>query len=188
MPEPRAPVPQSLAPGAALTAPHVLEYPYTRSTGDVIGRFFANLKQRQITAIRTPAGRVLCPPLEYDPQTGASLLDAEWIDLPDTGTVISWTWIEHPRPNHPVQQPFAFALIQIDGADTAMLHTIVVPTTTHLSMPTFAELRAGAPNTAESTTVARPPITTGMRVRAHWREEPTGDITDIEYFEPEGAR
>ena len=119
--QPLAPSPESQ--GAALTAPHVLEYPYTRSTGDVIGRFFANLKQRQLTGIRTPAGRVLCPPLEYDPQTGDSLLDAEWVDLPDTGTVTTWTWIEHPRPKHPLQEPFAYALIQIDGADTAMLHT-----------------------------------------------------------------
>jgi uncharacterized OB-fold protein len=161
MPDPLAPSPQSLVPPAALTAPHILEYPYTRSTGDVIGRFFASLKEHRLTGIRTPGGRTLCPPLEYDPPTGASLLDAEWVDLPDSGTVTTWTWIEHPRPKHPLQTPFAFALIKIDGADTALLHTVVAPTSEAIS--------------------------TGMRVRAHWREETTGDVTDIEYFIPEAG-
>jgi hypothetical protein len=170
MPEqPPAASPQSLTPGAALTAHHVLEYPYTRSTGDVIGRFFASLKQRLITGIRTPAGRVLCPPLEYDPSTGDSLLDADWVDLPDTGTVTSWTWIEHPRPKHPLDHPFAYALIKIDGADTSLLHLLIAPSSAARSEP------------------PQPAITTGMRVRAHWREDPTGDITDIEYFVPEAG-
>ncbi len=34
----------------ALTAPHVLEYPYTRSVGPVLGRFFAALRERRIAA------------------------------------------------------------------------------------------------------------------------------------------
>ncbi len=36
-----------------LTAPHVLEYPYKRSLGPVIGRFFTSLKQRRIEGVRT---------------------------------------------------------------------------------------------------------------------------------------
>ncbi len=141
----------------ALTAPHVLEYPYTRSTGEVIGRFFAALKERRIVGIRARDGRVLVPPQEYDPETAESLDD--WVDVGQSGTVTTWTWIEHPRPKHPLQHPFAFALIRLDGADTAMLHVV----------------DAGDP--------AR--MSTRMRVRAQWREDPQGDITDIACFIPE---
>jgi uncharacterized OB-fold protein len=146
---------------AALTAPHVLEYPYTRSTGDVIGRFFAGLRERRIQGIRAADGasrsRILVPPQEYDPATGAAL--TEWVDVADAGAVTSWTWIEHPRPKHPLQRPFAFALIRLDGADTSMLHVV---------------------DTAGDPAIMR----TGLRVRASWRAETTGDITDIESFEP----
>ena len=40
------------------------------------------------------------------------------------GVVTSWTWVDTPNPNHPLDRPFAFALIQLDGADTAMVHVV----------------------------------------------------------------
>ena len=141
----------------ALTAPHVLEYPYTRSTGEVIGRFFAALKERRILGIRARDGRVLVPPQEYDPEGGESLDD--WVEVGQSGTVTTWTWIDRPRPKHPLQHPFAFALIRLDGADTAMLHVV------------------------DAGDAAR--MATGLRVRAVWREDPQGDITDITSFTPE---
>ena len=143
----------------ALTAPHVLEYPYTRSTGDVIGRFFAALRERRILGIRAADGRVLCPPQEYDPNTGAAL--DQWVDVADVGVVTTWTWVEHPREKHLLQRPFAFALVRLDGADTAMLHVVDL----------------GSPDA----------IRTGLRVRARWLDNPRGDITDILCFEPEAA-
>lgn len=143
----------------SLTAPHVLEYPYTRSTGAVIGRFFSGLRERRILGVRTPEGRVLVPPQEYDPDTGAEL--AEMVEVAETGIVTSWTWIAEPRPKHLLQKPFAFALIKLDGADTAILH--MVDTQTESAMRT------------------------GMRVRVRWANELIGDITDIACFEPELA-
>jgi uncharacterized OB-fold protein len=99
------------------------------------------------------------PPQEYDPLTGDAL--AEFVPVADTGAVTAWTWIGEPRPKHPLQRPFAFALIRLDGADTALLH--VVDAGTEAAMKS------------------------GMRVRVRWREDRTGDITDIECFEPEGV-
>lgn len=142
-----------------LRAPHVLEFPYTRSVGPVVGRFFAALRERRLEGIRTPAGRVLVPPVEYDPDTGASLGD-DWVAVGDAGVVTTWTWIERPRPRAPLDRPFAWALIRLDGADTAMLHAV----------------DAGAESA----------MRTGMRVRVRWRAETTGNITDIECFVPEG--
>lgn len=139
-----------------LAAPHVLEYPYKRSLGPVIGRFFTSLKEHRIEGVRTAAGRVIVPPTEYDPETSESL--SEFVEVGETGTVTSWAWVTQPCPNHPLQRPFAWALVRLDGADTAMLHVV----------------DAGAESA----------MATGMRVRVRWAAEPQGGIRDIECFEP----
>jgi uncharacterized OB-fold protein len=143
---------------SSLTAPHVLEYPYTRSVGPVLGRFFAGLRERRIVGIRMSDTGVLVPPQEYDPHTSATL--DEFVDVADAGIVTTWAWVPQPRAKHPLQHPFAFALIRLDGADSAMLHAVDAPE---------AAMR------------------TGMRVRARWREDTQGDIHDIICFEPEPA-
>ena len=63
-----------------LSAPHAIEYTYTRSTGPIIGAFLTALRDRRIVGVRAADGRVLVPPAEYDPVTSASLSDqAPWI-------------------------------------------------------------------------------------------------------------
>ncbi len=144
---------------AALTAPHVLEYPYTRSVGPILGRFFVGLRERRIEGIRTKSGRVLVPPQEYDPDTAESL-DA-WVTVGDSGVVTTWAWVREPRKHQPLDRPFAFALVRLDGADSAMLHAVDAGDESRMS--------------------------TGMRVRARWRDETQGDIHDIACFEPEAS-
>jgi uncharacterized OB-fold protein len=139
-----------------LTAPHILEYPYRRSVGPVLGRFFTGLRDGEIWAGRSSDGRLLVPPPEYDPATGKLL--AEFARIADTGSIVSWTWITAPKRAHPFQRPFAWALIQLEGADSALLHAV----------------------DAESESRLR----SGLRVRARWRKERVGDIHDIECFEP----
>ena len=139
-----------------LTAPHVLEYPYRRSVGPVLGRFFTGLREGEILAGRSSDGRLLVPPPEYDPVTGAPL--TEFAPVADRGRVVAWTWITAPKPAHPFQRPFAWALIQLEGADSALLHALDVESASRLR--------------------------TGLPVRARWRAERVGDIHDIECFEP----
>lgn len=140
----------------ALNARHVLEYPYKRSVGPVMGLFFSALREGRFLGIRARDGRVLCPPTEYDPQTGEEL--TEFVDVGSEGVVTTWTWATRPRPNQPLDRPFAWALITLDGADTALLHAV----------------DAGDESA----------MRTGMRVRARFRPEPQGGITDVECFEP----
>lgn len=140
----------------ALSAPHVLEYPYIRSVGPVIGRFLAGLRDRRIEGVRTADGRVLAPPTEYDPATGEPL--DEFVQVSQTGVVVTWAWVSSPRPKQPLDRPFAWALIRLDGADTAMLHAV---------------------DAGDESKMA-----TGMRVRARWRDERHGEIKDIACFEP----
>ncbi len=141
----------------ALKAPLVLEYPFTRSTGPVIGAFLTGLKAGVICGIRRADGSVLCPPLEYDPLTSQPL--SEMVEVKQSGTVVTWAWNGAPRPQQPFERPFAWALIRLDGADTAMLHAVLI-------------------NSAEE-------MATGMRVRAVWRDQRQGHIADIAGFEPE---
>lgn len=141
---------------AVLSAPHVLEYPYTRTVGAVIGRFLTGLRERRLQGIRGSDGRVIVPPTEYDPVTSEAL--SEFVDVEETGVVTTWAWISSPRKNHPLDRPFAWALIRLDGADTALLHVVAADDESQ--------------------------VRTGMRVRAHWRDQTTGEIQDIAYFEP----
>lgn len=88
-----------------LTALHVLEYPYKRSVGPVIGRFLTGLRDKKLEGIRGSDGRVIVPPVEYDPQTAAEL--SEFVAVGPAGVVTTWAWIAEPRPNNPLKKPFA---------------------------------------------------------------------------------
>jgi hypothetical protein len=66
--------------------------------------------------------------------------------------------VSSPTSQHPLDRPFAFALIRLDGADTAITHAV----------------DAGSIDA----------MSTGMRVAPRWRAERKGHITDIEAFVP----
>ena len=132
-----------------------LGYTYTRSTGPVVGRFLTALRDRQIIGNRASNGRVIVPPMEYDPDTAEAL--TEFVDVGQAGEVVSWCWVKHPRDAHPLDEPFAWAMIRLDGADVPMVHCI----------------RAASEDA----------VKTGGRVKAVWVDEPRGFIDDIKYFE-----
>ena len=76
--------------------------------------------------------------------------------MASVGTVVSWTWQPAPLEGQPLDRPFAWALIKLDGADTPLLHAVDA--------------------------ASADAISTGARVHAHWVDEPVGAITDIAYF------
>lgn len=136
-----------------------MELPYRRSLGPVVGAFMTALRDGKLVGSRTSAGRVLVPPLEYDPDTGEAVDDL--VDVADVGTVRNWAWVAEPLRKHPLDRPFAWVMVQFDGADTTMLHALDA--------------------------VSPEQVSNGMRVRVRWRDQREGHITDIECFEPEGA-
>lgn len=140
-----------------LSAPHSLEYAYKRSVGPVLGRFFTELRDRRIVGSKTADGRVLVPPMEYDPSNGAAVDDI--VPVGPAGTVTTWCWVAEPLRIHPLDRPFAFALIKLDGADTAMLHAVDAGDESKMS--------------------------TGLRVTPRWADETTGSILDLTCFVPE---
>lgn len=137
-----------------LSAPLRLSFDYTRSTGPVLGQFFTALRERRIVGVRGSDGRVHVPPAEYDPVSYEQL--TEIVPVASVGTVLSWCWQPAPLPGQPLDRPFAYALIRLDGADTPLLHAVAVDDPAQLA--------------------------TGARVHAHWVDEPVGAITDIAYF------
>lgn len=138
-----------------LSAPLKLSFDYTRSVGPLLSQFFTALRGRRIVGVRGSDGRVHVPPAEYDPVTYEAL--TEVVPVSSVGTVVSWTWQPAPLEGQPLDRPFAWALIKLDGADTPLLHAV----------------DAGSADA----------ISSGARVRVHWVDEPVGAITDIAYFE-----
>ncbi|CAM5735802.1 DNA-binding protein OS=Streptomyces alboniger OX=132473 GN=CP975_32730 PE=4 SV=1 [Streptomyces alboniger] len=139
-----------------LQAPLVVEFPFTRSLGPVQSAFLSGLRERVVLGVRTGDGRVLVPPVEYDPVTAEEISDL--VEVAPTGTVTTWAWNHAPRRGQPLATPFAWVLVRLDGADTPLLHA----------------LDASGPEA----------VHTGMRVRVRWADERSGAITDIACFEP----
>jgi len=145
----------------ALRAEHVLEYPFRRSLGPILERFFTGLAEKRFEGARTPSGKVIVPPAEYDPNTSEAITEADLVEVGPGGTVTTWSWVNKPREKQPFSHPFAFALVKLDGADAPMLHAV----------------DAGDESKMK----------TGMRVQPRWAAEPQGSIRDLECFVPEEA-
>ena len=86
----------------------------------------------------------------------------EEVELPDTGTVISFTIVHIPIPNAPVQPPFVVANIVLDECDQSFIHLV-----------------AECDNDA---------LQIGERVKAQWKDESEWGLSleNIRYFVPTG--
>ena len=140
-----------------LEAPVTVAFDYTRSVGPVLGRFFTGLNERRLIGARLADGGVAVPPPEFDPTSHAA--PTEFVEVGPGGVVTSWTWVSEPVADQPLDRPFAFALVTLDGATTPLLHAIDAPGPEAMS--------------------------TGMRVTARWSDAPSSSITDL-IFVPEG--
>jgi hypothetical protein len=132
-----------------------MEFPYKHSTGATIGRFLAGLKeQRTIWGQRVAGQGVVVPPLGYS-EVDASAGGA-WVEVKPTGTVTAVAGVQKPLDHlHPSGEPFAFVLVKLDGADTALAHIV---------------------------TDGHEGVQVGSRVEAVWADDRTGTIRDIARF------
>jgi uncharacterized protein len=151
-----APTESATAEPRVLHAPMKVEFDYTRSLGPVLSRFMSALQQHQVLGGQLSDGRVVVPPPEYDPVTHAAVTDL--VPVSDHGVVQSWSWVAEPVSQQPLDKPFAFAQVLLDGADAPLLHAVAVDSPADIS--------------------------TGLRVKVRWADRPTGTIRDIAWFEP----
>jgi len=132
--------------------------PYQWSVGETVGTFFTEMRDngRLLGKRCASCGKVFCPPLDYC-EYSFDLME-EWVELPDRGVIRAWTRVEHYYPGMPYDLPFAYALIQIEGADNCMVHVL-----------RFTNLDELAP---------------GVSVKAVWKEpeERQGNIFVIAHF------
>jgi uncharacterized OB-fold protein len=136
-----------------------MEFPYKHSTGETIGRFLAGLRdQRRIWGQRVAGQGVVVPPLGYSEADGSA--GGEWVAVANAGVVTAVAVVhEAVEGLHPAPAPFAFVLVKLDGADTAL---------PHIATEGLDRLRVGA------------------RVEAVWKPdgERIGSIRDIAGFRP----
>lgn len=125
-----------------------ISVPYTYTAGAAQRAFLTGLVEGRIVGIRAADGRVIVPPVAHSSDGTPT---GEFVEVADTGTVTGWT-VTGTAADRTI-----FALIQLDGADTSLLH-----------------LLEAAPEE----------LSEGMRVRARWAEDREPEITAIDAFVP----
>lgn len=136
-----------------------MQIPYRWAAGLTASKFYRLLGQeKKIFATRCPkTQKVLMPPRKSP--TGTE----DWVEVGPGGQITSFTVVRYPVPSSlPTTPPIAYALIQLDGADTSFVHQL-------------GEVEVDK-------------IKTGMRVTAVFAEKANGNILDIQYFKPEPAK
>ncbi len=133
-----------------------IEFPYTSSTGNAVGRFLTAFRDdKQIWGLKCPrCNRVVVPAQDYCDICAQDM--SEWVDVGQEGKIVTWTVVHRDHVLYPHKVPFAYALIQLDGADTALLHTVLADD--------YAAIKTGA------------------KVKAVWKDERTGHIRDLDHF------
>jgi uncharacterized OB-fold protein len=146
---------RSTPPVEPMPAEVTMEFPYKHSTGETIGRFLAGLQEQQkIWGQRVAGLGVTVPPFGYSESDASA--GGEWVEVKPTGTVTAVAGVQSPLEGlHPSDTPFAFVLVRLDGADTALAHIV---------------------------TDGHDRVRVGSRVEAVWADERTGTIRDIARF------
>ena len=141
---------------------------YEHAMGEIAQEFFERVKEEGKLYGRYAPGsdRVLIPPRSFCDQSHSET--TEWREVSDEGEIHSIT-VQHYSYEGLPEPPIAMIRVDLDGADTGLLH--------------WAD---GDDLDLEDPDVVRDELSVGTRVKAVWKppEERTGDITDIEYFEP----
>jgi uncharacterized OB-fold protein len=132
--------------------------PNTYSAGAVGSRFLIELRdKKRIMGTRCPACNRVYVPARSVCKDCFGQLD-EWVEVSDKGTLLTYTVTHQATRVQPMEPPLAYGIIQLDGADTGLVHMLgeVEP----------EQLRIG------------------MRIQAVFREKREASILDIKYFKP----
>lgn len=132
--------------------------PYRYYVGTMASRFFAELRDnKRILGIRClVCDHVYVPPMSTCPGCFAKL--EEWVEVRDEGRVTSFTMVHYATRVQPVAAPLVYGIIQLEGADTGLVHLI--------NDVNFSDIKIG------------------MRVKAIFKKQREGNILDIRYFRP----
>jgi len=135
--------------------------PNTYSAGAVGSKFLTTLRDKgKILGTRCAAcNRVYVPARSVCTDCFAQL--DEWVEVGDKGTVLTYTIDQESKPViQPTEPPIVYAIIQLDGADTGLVHMLGE--------------------------VAPERLSVGLRVQAVFKPktEREASILDIKHFKP----
>jgi len=137
-----------------------MEVPYKTFVGALASRFLIELRDnKKIMGIRCPQCNLVYMPPRSVCGKCFSQLD-EWVELDGKGTLLTYTVVNYKEPVQPadVNPPFVYGIVQLDGADTGLLHLI------------------GGVDPEK--------ISVGMKVQAEFKDKREGSILDIKHFKP----
>lgn len=131
---------------------------FSYTAGTIRSRFLTEIRDnRKIVGTKCPScNLVLVPARSICVKCFTKL--TEFVEVANTGTVRTYSVVNISQPFYIRKHPFVLGIIQMDGADTGLVHFV-------------SEL--GAED-----------IKIGMRVRAVFKEDRIGSILDIKYFKP----
>jgi uncharacterized OB-fold protein len=135
-----------------------IKVPYRHVAGAYVGKFIQEIgKNKRIMGVKcSKCGKVYVPPRMVCFECFEKM--DNWVEVRKFGTVKGFTVVSYSTPVMPLKPPFAYAIIELDGADTGFVHII----------------KEGDPTKLRK----------GMRVEAVFKDGPEGDILDIQYFKP----
>jgi hypothetical protein len=138
--------------------PGKMEVPYRNYIGEMASDFYIRLRDEgKLCGARCPkCSRVYMPPQSICGDCFVKM--TELVELKGDGTLVTFTEVLYKEPMHPVEPPFVYGIVKLDGADTGMLHMI-------------GECKAAD-------------LKIGMRVQAVIAEKRAGNILDIKFFKP----
>jgi hypothetical protein len=135
-----------------------IKVPYSHTAGKYVKKFLEEIgKNNRIMGVRCPnCGKVYVPPKMICFECFKKM--EEWVEVGKQGVVKGFTVVTHSTPVMPLEPPFGYGIIRLDGADTDFVHII----------------KEGDPSK----------LNVGMRVEAVFKDRRQKKITDIEYFKP----
>jgi len=136
-----------------------INVPYTWSAGEVGTTYLESLRDRKVfLGTRCPECDIVYHiPRMHCPDCFSEC--SEWKELGSSGELLTWTVARRPHPQlSPLEPPFGFGIIKLDGADTGFLHLVY-------------EFEEGG-------------LRSGEKVEAVFADEPEGGILDVKYFRP----
>ena len=110
-----------MADSETLSAPLVIEYPFSRTVGPVQSAFFTGLREGIVLGVKRLDGTVLVPPTEYDPETSDELSELVEVgqvyggDEDDRGFLIAGMLVDHSGQLKAVE--FGHADVHQDKSD-----------------------------------------------------------------------
>ena len=129
--------------------------------GRYLDKFYDSLENKKIVGNKCPkCGDVFVPPRKICGKCNEVIpLEENWIDLPETGTLINYTitlYKVNDRAFRKVKKPQIIGMVQIDGSNTALIYRLL--------------------------NLEPEEIKLGMKLIVEWEENTKGDPSDIKGF------